>query len=251
MTIRALVVDDEPLARRRLRRLLAAHDDVEVIGEASGGDEAIGVAVRERPDVLLLDIQMPGSTGLEALRALRSSLPEERRPAVIFTTAHERHAVEAFELDVVDYLLKPVEAARLGEALDRLRRRMGESSRADGSPGPRSSASSGHLAALDGDRIVSLAHEEVAAVVVEDGLVFARTVRGRHRVRATLGEVEARLPAPPFVRVSRAAILNLAWIAHLEPEDSGTYLARMRAPVDLGIGVSRRRARELRELLGW
>jgi DNA-binding LytR/AlgR family response regulator len=109
----------------------------------------------------------------------------------------------------------------------------------------------GHLAALDGGRIVSLALDEVACVVVEDGLVFARTARGRHRVRATLAEVEQRLRPPSFVRVSRAAILNLAWIAHLEPEESGTYVARLRSPVELDVSVSRRRARELRELLGW
>jgi DNA-binding LytR/AlgR family response regulator len=246
MTIRAVVVDDEPLARKRLRRLLGAHTDVEVIAEAAGGDEAAGVVLRERPDVVFLDVQMPGASGIEALRTLRASLGEGECPAAIFTTAFEEHAATAFELDGVDYLLKPIESARLAEALERLRRRLGASPPTTDAP-----ASTGHLAALSGERIVSLAFDEVACLAVEDGLVFAHTARGRHRVRATLNELEQRLETPPFVRVSRSAILNLAWIAHLEPEDSGTYRARLRAPLELALAVSRRRARELRGLLGW
>ncbi len=247
MTIRAVVVDDEPLARKRLRRLLSAHADVDVVAEAAGGDEAVGIVLRERPDVVFLDVQMPGATGIEALRSLRECLGEEACPAAIFTTAFEQHAVDAFELDGVDYLLKPVEAARLARALERVRRRLGLA----GTEQAACSAAAGHLAAVDGERIVSLAFDEVACLTVEGGLVFARTARGRHRVRATLGELEQRLEAPPFVRVSRSAIVNLAWIEHLEPEDSGTYRARLRSPLSMSLVVSRRRARELRRLLGW
>jgi DNA-binding LytR/AlgR family response regulator len=247
MTIRAVVVDDEPLARKRLRRLLGAHADVEVVAEAASGDEAAGVVLRERPDVVFLDVQMPGATGIQALRTLRASLGDGACPAAIFTTAYDQHAAEAFELDGVDYLLKPVEAPRLTQALERLRRRLGETGGTVAAP----PTSAGHLAALAGERIVSLAFDEVACLLVEDGLVFAHTARGRHRVRSTLGELQDRLPAPAFVRVSRSAVLNLAWIEHLEPEDSGTYRARLRAPLELAIAVSRRRARELRGLLGW
>ena len=253
MTIRAVVVDDEPLARARLRRLLGAHADVEVVAEAANGDEAAGAVLRERPDVVFLDVEMPGSSGVEALRTLRASLGEDACPAAIFTTAFEQHAAAAFELDGVDYLLKPVEAPRLAQALERLRRRLGERAASMTSAATTATASgqTGHLAALAGARIVTLSFDEIACLTVEGGLVFAHTGRGRHRVRSTLNELEERLPTPPFVRVSRSAILSLAWIEHLEPEDSGTFRARLRAPLSLSLAVSRRRARELRGLLGW
>ena len=98
MSVRVIIVDDEPLARRRLRRLLKVHEDVEVTGEATNGDEAVSAALEAHPDVLFMDVRMPGSDGLQALRKLRDKLPADVMPLVIFTTAYEEHAVEAFEL---------------------------------------------------------------------------------------------------------------------------------------------------------
>jgi len=265
MTLRAIVVDDEPLARRRLRRLLAAHADIDVVGEAANGDEAVGLCLRERPAVVFLDIRMPGSSGIEALCSIRAGWGGGEPPQAVFTTAHREHAIEAFELEGADYLLKPVQAERLALTLDRLRAR--EAGRAadssgSGSPGaptgspapeppPATASESGYLAAVEGDRIISLSHDEVALLAVEGSTTWASTARGKYRVRATLGELEERLPSPPFVRVSRACLVHLAWIEHFEPEDSGTFRARLRSPLGLTIGVSRRRARRLRELLGW
>ena len=120
MSVRVLVVDDEPLARSRLRRLLSAHDDVEVVGEAANGDEAIAAALEAHPDALFMDVRMPGRDGLQALRALREKLPADVMPMVVFTTAYEDHAVEAFELEGTDYLVKPVDKASLARAMQRL-----------------------------------------------------------------------------------------------------------------------------------
>ena len=122
MSMLAVVVDDEPLARRRLRRLLGAHEDVEVVGEATNGDEAVAVVLESRPDVLFMDVRMPGSDGLQALRMLREKLPADVLPMVVFTTAYEEHAVEAFELEGTDYLVKPVDKAALARSMQRLRR---------------------------------------------------------------------------------------------------------------------------------
>ena len=122
MSIRVVVVDDEPLARSRMRRLLGGHPDVEVVGEASDGDAAHAAVLELRPDVVFLDVNMPGSTGTEALRAIQSSLPESMWPLAVFTTAYEEHAVEAFALEGTDYLLKPVEKTELARALKRVRK---------------------------------------------------------------------------------------------------------------------------------
>jgi two-component system LytT family response regulator len=122
MSLRVVIVDDEPLARRRMQRLLAAHEDVEVVGEATNGDEAVGVVLEAHPDALFMDVRMPGSDGLTALRRLREKLPADVLPMVVFTTAYEDHAVEAFELEGTDYLVKPVDKAALGRALQRERR---------------------------------------------------------------------------------------------------------------------------------
>ena len=258
MSLRVIVVDDEPLARKRLRRLLSAHPDVEVVGEAASGDEAVGLCLRERPAVVFLDIHMPGSTGTEALRAIRAGWGTGAQPQAVFTTAHREHAVEAFELDGADYLLKPIEAERLALTLERLRARLADADD-DADVGAAAVEASGRsvverpgfLAAHAGERIVSLAHDEIAHVSVEGSITWAVTARARYRLRATIAELETRLPSPPFVRVSRSCLVHLAWVEHFEPEDSGTFSARLRSPLGTVISVSRRRARRLRELLGW
>lgn len=265
MTIRALVVDDEPLARSRMRRLLGEHPDVEVVGEAADGKEAVAAALQLRPDVLFMDVQMPGQIGTDALRAIHDALPEDLWPMTVFCTAYDDHAVEAFELEGTDYLLKPVEKPALGRAMRRVRKALwsrtpssGPSPATDPIPATSAPAASGeipeavtHLAAHRAGRIVSLPIDQIACVLVEDTITFACTPEGRFRLKTSLHEVEAKLPSPPFVRVSRSAIVQLGWVHHLDPLVSGTYEAILRAPVGLGIAVSRRRARRLRELLGW
>jgi two-component system LytT family response regulator len=277
MSIRTLVVDDEPLARRRLRRLLKDHEDVDVVAEAASGNDAVAAALEHRPDLVFLDVRMPGGDGLAALRELRSKLPEELRPLAVFTTAFEEHAVEAFELAGIDYLVKPVERSQIDRALRRARkilwqRHRGEpgaeaadapsSQQADGRPelpalpsakaAARGGAESvGFIAAHRAGKILQLDLSEVACLILEDGIAWAYTPSGRFRLRHGLGKVEERLACPPFFRVSRSAIINLGWVDHLAPMFSGTFCATLKAPVQREIHVSRRRARELRQLLGW
>ncbi len=267
MSLRVLVVDDEPLARSRLQRLLKAHDDVEVVGEATTGDEAVAAALEVHPDALFMDVRMPGTDGLQALRKLRDKLPADVMPMVVFTTAYEDHAVEAFELEGTDYLVKPVDKAALARAMQRLRRGLWQRGRApspEGEGGDRPEAATpdaqlsatdeavvGHLAAHRAGKIVRLALAEIACIMVDDTITWAVTENGKHRLRQGLGELDERLACPPFFRVSRSAIVNLSWIDHLAPMFSGTYSAFLREPVSLEVHVSRRRARELRRLLGW
>lgn len=264
MSLRVVIVDDEPLARRRLQRLIGAHDDVEVVGEASNGDEAVDVVLDSKPDALFMDVRMPGSDGLTALRRLRDKLPADVLPMVVFTTAYEDHAVEAFELEGTDYLVKPVDKAALARAMQRLRRGAWHRVRGEGpgpaerpgdgerdAPAPHDGDAVGHLAAHRAGKIIRLAIADIACIVVEDTITWAVTAEGKFRLRQPLGELEKRLSCPPFFRVSRSAMVNLSWIDHLAPMFSGTYSAYLKEPVRTEMHVSRRRARELRQLLGW
>lgn len=261
MKIRVLVVDDEHLARKRLKRLLAEHDDVEVLGEASTGDEAVAAVLDQEPDLVFLDVRMPGLSGVEALERLHELLPPSIRPLSVFTTAYEEHAVEAFKLEGTDYLIKPIDREQLNRALRRARKTLrgnrdddgerGGEHEADAAKESQSGARTAHLAGHRAGKIVNIASEDVGAVVVEDTITWAYTPQGKYRLKAALHEIEERLPSPPFVRVSRSTIVNLEWIDHLSPMFSGTYTATLRGAIGIEVHVSRRRARRLRELLGW
>ncbi|MCO4774026.1 MAG: response regulator transcription factor [Deltaproteobacteria bacterium] len=246
--IRAILVDDEPLGRRRMLRLLQDHPDVEVIAEAGDGRSARAEVLTRRPDLLFLDVQMPGEDGPTALRALRETLPEDALPLVIFTTAHSEHALEAFALEALDYLLKPVEKAGLARALKRVRKRRAEAGTAAPAP-PDAPVSDGprRILAQRGNRTIPLEIDNIGAVVVEDDTVHAWTLGGRFRLDGTLREVTHKLP-PDFVQVSRSAVLRPDWILELRPLASGTFEAALR-DIEGTVHISRRRGRELRRLL--
>ena len=248
--IRAIVVDDEPLGRRRLQRLLEDHPDIQVIAEAADGRSARAEVLTRRPDLLFLDVQMPVEDGPTALRLLRETLPEASVPIVVFTTAHAEHAIAAFELEAIDYLLKPVERSGLARALKRVRKTM--QARSGGGAAPTVSDTPVRseprlLIAQRGNRTIPLDVDRVAAVVVEDSTAWAWTPAGRFRVDGTLQEVLGRLPAG-FVQVARNAVLRPEAIAELAPLASGTFEAALH-DIEGSIHISRRRARELRRLL--
>jgi len=235
--LRVLVADDEKLARARLFRLLGAIPDVVVAGECDRGD-AVRVALsRGGIDVILLDIEMPGLTGLEAIRLL-----PEPRPYVIFCTAHAEYAVSAFEVGAVDYLLKPVEAGRLQLAIDRARR----VAFAAKTEAPRTGAR--RLAIETREGVLLLDPAEISFAELDGALVTI--VAGGRRVITvlSLAALEERLPAGTFVRVHRRALVNLDHVSLLEPTPSGGYLARMKD--GQAVEVSRQAARELRRALG-
>jgi two-component system, LytTR family, response regulator len=239
--IRALIVDDEQPARDRLRRMLAEFKDVEVAGEAADGEEAMARIAELQPAVVLLDIQMPGATGLE----VAASLPKPR-PHIVFCTAFDQYAVDAFELHAIDYLLKPVSRARLEKALERVRQNAPSERSLD-----RLAAGSGggpaRFLARKGSTYRVVPAREVLAFVSEDGLTKLLAAGQQYWMNPTLNELEARLDPRRFFRVSRAAIVNLDAVTEVEPDTGGQGDVLLRDGTRLE--VSRRRFKELTERL--
>lgn len=204
--LRTLICDDEPLARLHLRELVAAHPGLTLIGEASDGDAAAAAIARERPEVVFLDIRMPGRDGLRVLR-------EAAHPcAVIFTTAYDAHAVEAFELGAVDYLLKPFGTDRFTKAVQRLLAR----------------AERTHLVVRQRGQLIPVAVAEIERISADDDLVLLH-VRGRQlALSETLGALLERLDGRAFLRVHRSHVVHLPFVAALEPRDGNRLSVRMR-----------------------
>lgn len=221
MKLRTLIVDDESLARVRMRKLLAPEEDVEVIGEAGSGPEAIEFIRAQKPDLVFLDVQMPEVSGFDVLRAL----PPEDLPAVIFVTAHDQHAIEAFEVHALDYLLKPLKRARLQEAIRRAARHLAARDVAGMNQqlmellkAPRSGpALLNRIAIKTEDRTIFVKVEEVDYFESASNYVVLCTRTGNHVLRDTLTNLETKLPPKMFLRISRSVIVNLNGIKELQP----------------------------------
>lgn len=252
LVLRVLAADDELIARKRLTRLLSAMPGVTLV-DCLADAEAVLRALQTGPvDVLVLDIQMPGLTGLE----LHALLPAPA-PYVIFATAHPEHAVQAFELGAVDYVLKPIEAGRLGKAIERARAVVRARSPSTGAPrvGERAEDDDGpevvlpRLPVSTREGVVLLDPSTLSHAMFDGVLVTLVTRDGReHLTDASLQDIAARLPADRFVRAHRRALLNLHEVAILRPTDSGGYLAVTHAGHE--VPVSRQTARKLRRALG-
>lgn len=243
-TLRVLAADDELVARKRLTRLLSAMPEVELV-DCLEDAEAVLRAARAQPvDVLVLDIQMPGLTGLE----LHALLPAPA-PYVIFATAHPEHAVQAFELGAVDYVLKPIEAGRLGKAIERARAVVRARRDAARATTAEPDVVLPRLPVSTREGVVLLDPAALSHAVFDGVLVTLVTRDGRqHLTDASLQDIAARLPADRFVRAHRRALLNLHEVAILRPTDSGGYLAVTHAGQE--VPVSRQTARRLRRALG-
>lgn len=240
--LRVLVADDELMARKRLLRLLAEIPGVTAQGECKNATQVLQQVAGGDVDVVLLDISMPGLTGMEALRLLPAD-----GPYVIFCTAHAEHAVEAFDAGALDYLLKPIEAGRLQKALDRARSQ--ESLRRFRAEVTEQKAkrSVDRLAIPTRNGIVLLDPQQISHAQLDGELVTIASAQGDYLTDLSLQELEEKLPSD-FMRVHRRALLNLRQVACLEPMDTGGFLARtMRGD---GVLVSRQSARELRRMLG-
>ena len=243
--LRLLIADDEPLARERLRALLRPEPGVEIVGECDSGPAAVAAIRRDRPDVVLLDIQMPGCDGLQVV----AELPAEERPAIIFVTAHDRFAVDAFAIHAVDYLLKPFDQQRLHEAVARAaeqvrNRRAGdlgdrlESLLADAGPAGRKP---GRLAFRAEGRVVFLKPEEIAWVEAADNYVVLHLAdAGRLMLRETLSTLEERLAVAGFTRVNRSAVVRLDHVRELQPTFHGDYTVVLRDGTRLPLSRSLR-----------
>jgi two-component system, LytTR family, response regulator len=238
--IRILIVDDEPPTLVRLRQMLAAHPDVEVVGEAGTGTQAMELASELRPQAILLDIQMPGCSGID----VAACLPRPR-PHVVFCTAYDQYAVEAFELNAVDYLLKPVSRIRLSEALDRIRSLLvvtgGEEKSLDLALRVRKSVPARFLA-RKGAQFVVVEESRVLYFGTEGSLTRLVADNGDYWMDPTLNELEDRLDPARFFRISRSALINLNAVTEVRPE-SGSGQVTLRN--GLKLEVSRRRMRDL------
>jgi two-component system LytT family response regulator len=249
MPTRVLIADDEPPARERLRRLLSDIEDVELVGEVESGVQAVEMIERERPDLVLLDIQMPGLDGFGVLEAL------EDPPPVVFVTAYDEYAIRAFEVNALDYLLKPFSRERLEKAVRRAREALAEEPgfAARLVPLLESLAAQGRyltrLAVRDRDRIRVLDMGEVDWIDVEDERVMVHVGDQAYPIRRTLGELEARLDPAQFFRAHRSAIVNLNRVKEVVPWFKGSHKLRLTTGAE--VDLSRAQARTLRKILRW
>lgn len=224
----ALIIDDERLARAELRRLLAAHPEIEIAGEAGNGDEALALIAQTSPDVLLLDVQMPGLTGFDVLERL------DDVPQVIFTTAYDAYALKAFEVSALDYLMKPIAPARLAAALAKVRPRSGPS-RLE------------RVFVRDGDRCWIVALPDIFLLESEGNYTRVHFNGHRPLIRRSLNALEAQLDPAVFFRANRKEILNLKWIDKVDLGVAGGLSVTLRG--GRAVEMSRRQSDRLREIL--
>jgi two-component system LytT family response regulator len=241
--MKVAIVDDERLARAELRRLLKPHGDVVVAGEARNVEEAEALLRREPVDLLLLDIEMPDGTGFDLLERL------ERVPAVVMTTAYDQHAIHAFEINAIDYLLKPIAPERLAQALDRARQAMerepsGERARLR----PRvPDVTIDRVFVRDGERCWLVDVADIRLFEAEGNYVRVYFGANRPLILKSLQALEAKLDPARFFRVSRSAIINLHAVEGVENDvDGGLTVALKSGP---SVRVSRRQSRRLRDEL--
>jgi two-component system LytT family response regulator len=253
--IRAFVVDDEPLAVKRLARMLEETGRVTVVGTSTDPVDALASLTGKPPDVLFLDIQMPGMTGFEMLGML------DPQPLVVFTTAYDRYALQAFEVNSIDYLLKPVEQRHLARALDKVERlhaapeaspewksvlaQLAEAMRhAPAAEYPE------RIASRLGERIQILDLAKVTHFFARDKLTYAATEARNYVVDHTVSDLEQRLDPKHFCRIHRSTLVNLAWTKEVDAWFAGKLLVRLRDAKGTELQVARERVQELKKKLG-
>src|SRR6266487_6150569 len=225
--IRALIADDEALARKFIRRMLKDDHDVEIVGECSNGKEAVAMIRKQHPDLVFLDVQMPEMDGFGVLE----SIGVERLPEIIFATAYEQYAIRAFELHALDYLLKPFDQARFKDAIKHAKERFRSQRQKDGRLQMSALLESiknkpqylDRLVIKAGGRITFLRTNEINWIEADDKYVHLHASKARPMVRQTLSAMEAQLDPARFRRVHRSAIVNVERIAELQPLFSGEY----------------------------
>ena len=226
--MKALIIDDERLARLELRRLLGAHPEVEIVGEARGGEEALALIAKLGPDAIFLDIQMPGMSGFDLLERL------EDLPQVIFTTAYDEYALKAFEVNALDYLLKPVAPARLAAALARVRPRT-EPARLE------------QVFVRDGDRCWIVRLPDIFLLESEGNYTRVHFATERPLIRRSLNALEEQLDPAMFFRAGRKEMVNLKWIEKVDISVAGGLVVTLRG--GRSIEMSRRQSTKFREIL--
>ena len=250
--MRSLIVDDEADSRARLIRMLGSHPEISVIGEAQDGLEAVEKIETLKPDLLFLDIQMPGLTGFDVLRSIR---PGISLPLVIFITGYDQHALAAFEADALAYLLKPVEPERLTGAVDRALKLDAFSEQKEKQRESILRAARAmpdvlrHVVCRKHGHAVHVPAEQILWFEVQDGIVRAKTAGDSFWVNYQLAELEAGLPVGLFFRARREVLVNLARIKEIKPYFKSSFLLVMSDGASTEIVVSERQARPLRKRL--
>ena len=239
--MKAVVIDDERLARNELRRLLMAFPEIELAAEAGNAAQARERLAEVKPELLFLDVQMPGETGLELLASLEPPLPH-----VIFTTAFDEFAVKAFELNALDYLLKPVDPARLAAAIEKLRAKTAGRAEAPGRAAPRDRlAAEDKVFVREGDRCWFVELRSIRLLESEGNYTRVHFAEAQPQLFRSLNAMEERLDPKFFFRANRRQIINLAWIERIEPWFSGGLLVHLKGGAR--VELSRRQAQEFRE----
>lgn len=248
--MRCLLVDDEPLARERLRSLLGEADaETNIVAEAGGGQEAVSLTHKHDPDVVFLDVQMPVLDGFDVV----DLLPErDQRPHIVFVTAYDEYALDAFEVHALDYVTKPVRLGRLNETLARVQEALGkenaeEQEKLDDLRNSRRDEMLKRLTVHIGQRLRVVPLDDVRWIEADEGFVFAHTEEGRYRTDFTLNELEDRLPEEDFVRTHRSSIVNLEASYEFVPEPAGTAVLRLQGGTE--VKVARRRADDVKAAL--
>lgn len=247
MVLKALIVDDEYPARMELRYQLSQFPDVEIIGEATNAREAMRLINALDYDVIFLDVQMPGMTGLELAKSLKG---REVVPKVVFVTAYEEYAVSAFEIRAVDYLLKPLVAERVAETVQRLR----ESAQAAAPAAPTAPAASERKPQLSfllcekDEKQIPLPLGEIVYIFSEGYNVFVQTHNDRLLTRYTLQELTDRLPSDQFFRSHRSYLVNIFQVKEISPYFNGAYILRLKDKEHSEVIVSRSNVKRMKEL---
>lgn len=245
MSLRALVVDDELPALEELQYRLREAEPRAEVQVAATTVEALRLLRQQRFDAIFVDINMPGITGLELVELVNSFADP---PAVVFVTAYDEFALRAFELHVVDYLLKPVAPDRLRTTLDRL---LGRRGRAPSEPEPAPRLPTLEKLPVDGGgRILLIDLHEIRYAEARDDVVYVHVADRAYPTRFSLNELERRLPTPPFLRIHRAFIVNMQNVVEISPFFNGAYLLTLRDAARTQLTVSRGRVKDLRTLIG-
>lgn len=250
---RVLIVDDEPISRRRLRRLLASESDCELAAECENGREAVNALAREAVDILYLDVQMPEMDGFEVVQAISNA-----HPLVIFTSAYDEYALKAFEVHAFDYLLKPFDRRRFRESLQRARTHLAHARPAmsderiltlfESLAGARNMPD--RIAIRNNGRVIFVRLGEIDWIEAADNYVCLHCGKDTHILRETMNELEARLNPTRFIRVHRSAIVNLDCIKELQPWFRGDYKVMLNDGTELTLTKNHREKLESRLLLG-